>query len=180
LLVRAGGAASAPVADAGPDKKINLGDSVVLNGSVSGTSVNFSWSPASFIDDIHSKTPTVYPPEDAEYTLTVNSEVGCGSSSSSTSVKVYKDEYVPTGFTPKGDGKNDLFRVTAADNYKQFKIVVYNRWGQVIFETTDINKGWNGKFKDVQLASDVYVYYLEIVTASNRRLTKKGTITLIR
>jgi hypothetical protein len=50
----------------------------------------------------------------------------------------------------------------------------------VIFETTDTNKGWNGKFKDVQLASDVYVYYLEIVTASNRRVTKKGTITLIR
>jgi gliding motility-associated-like protein len=169
-----------PVADAGPDKKINLGDSVVLNGSVSGTSINFSWSPASFIDDIHSKTPTVYPPEDAEYTLTVNSEVGCGSSSSSVIVKVYKDVYVPTGFTPNNDGKNDLFRVTAADNYKRFKLLVCNRWGQVIFETTDINKGWNGKFKDVQLASDVYVYYLEIVTASNRKVTKKGTITLIR
>jgi len=169
-----------PVADAGPDKKINLGDSVVLNGSVSGTSVNFSWAPASFIDDIHSKTPTVYPPEDAEYTLTVNSEVGCGSSSSSAIVKVYKDVYVPTGFTPNSDGKNDLFRVTAADNYKRFKLLVYNRWGQVIFETTDINKGWDGKFKDIQLASDVYVYYLEIVTASNRKVTKKGTITLIR
>ena len=169
-----------PVADAGPDKKINLGDSVVLNGSVSGTSINFSWSPPSYIDDVLSKTPTVYPPEDAEYTLTVSSEVGCGSSSSSAIVKVYKDVYVPTGFTPNSDGKNDLFRVTAADNYKRFKLLVYNRWGQEIFETTDISKGWDGKFKDVQLASDVYVYYLEIVTASNRKVTKKGAITLIR
>jgi gliding motility-associated-like protein len=169
-----------PVADAGPDRKINLGDSVVLNGSVSGTSVNFSWSPPSFIDDIHSKTPTVYPPEDAEYILTVNSEVGCGSSSSSAIVKVYKDVYVPSAFTPNNDGKNDLFRVMAADNYKRFKLVVYNRWGQLIFETTDMNKGWDGKFRDVQLASDVYVYYLEIVSASNRTITKKGTITLIR
>jgi len=169
-----------PVADAGPDRKINSGDSIVLNGSVSGTSVNFSWSPASFIDEIHSKTPTVYPPEDAEYTLTVNSEVGCGSSSSTAIVKVYKDVYIPSGFTPNNDGKNDLFRVTAADNYKRFKLAVYNRWGQEIFETTDINKGWDGKFKDAQLASDVYVYYLEIITASNKKITKKGTITLIR
>jgi gliding motility-associated-like protein len=169
-----------PLADAGPGKKINLGDSVVLNGSVSGTSVNFSWTPSSFIDDVHSKTPTVYPPEDAEYTLTVNSEVGCGSSSSSAIVKVYKDVYIPSAFTPNNDGKNDLFRVMAADNYKRFKLVVYNRWGQVMFETTDINKGWDGKFRDVQLASGVYVYYLELVSASNKKITKKGTITLIR
>jgi len=169
-----------PVADAGPDHKINLGDSVVLNGSVSGTSVNFSWSPPAFIDDIHSKTPTVYPPEDAEYTLMVNSEVGCGSSSSSALVKVYKDVYVPTAFTPNNDGKNDVFRVTAADNYRRFKLLVYNRWGQVIFETADINKGWDGKFRDVQLASDVYIYYMEIITASNKKIMKKGTVTLIR
>jgi len=169
-----------PVADAGPDRKINLGDSVVLNGTVSGSSVNFSWSPASFINDNHSKTPAVYPPEDAVYTLTVNSEVGCGSSSSSAIVKVYKDVYVPSAFTPNNDGKNDVFRVTAADNYKRFKLLVYNRWGQVIFETADINKGWDGRFRDVQLASDVYVYYLEIVTASNKKVSKKGTITLIR
>ena len=169
-----------PIADAGPDRKINLGDSIVLTGSVSGTSVNFSWSPPSFMDDIHSKTPKVWPPEDAEYTLTVNSEVGCGSSSSSAIVKVYKDVYVPSGFTPNNDGKNDLFRVTAADNYKRFKLLVYNRWGQVIFATTDMNKGWDGKFREMQLASDVYVYYLEIVTASNKKVTKKGTITLIR
>ena len=169
-----------PVANAGPGKKINLGDSVILNGSVQGDSVNFSWSPPSFINNIHSKTPAVYPPEDAVYTLTVNSEVGCGSSSSAAKVKVYKDVFVPSAFTPNSDGKNDLFRVIAADNYKQFKLLVYNRWGQAIFETTDINKAWDGKFKDVQLASDVYVYYLELVSASNKKITKRGTVTLIR
>ncbi len=112
--------------------------------------------------------------------MTVNSDVGCGSSSSSAKVKVYKDVFVPSAFTPNSDGKNDLFRVIAADNYKQFKLLVYNRWGQAIFETTDINKGWDGKFKDVQLASDVYVYYLELVSASNKKITKRGTVTLIR
>ena len=87
---------------------------------------------------------------------------------------------MPSAFTPNNDGKNDLFRVMTADNNKRFKLLVYNRSGQVIFETTDINKGWDGKFRDVQLASDVYVYYLEIVSASNKKITKKGTITLIR
>jgi gliding motility-associated-like protein len=83
--------------------------------------------------------------------------------------KFIKTYTSPAAFTPNNDGKNDLFRVTAADNYKRFKLLVCNRWGQVIFETSDINKGWDGKFKDVQLASDVYVYYLEIATASNKR-----------
>src|SRR4029079_15525683 len=53
-----------PVADAGPDRQINLGDSATCNLSFQVTSVNFSWSPPSFIDDIHSTTPKVYPPED--------------------------------------------------------------------------------------------------------------------
>src|SRR5438093_2335637 len=103
-----------PLADAGPDRAINLGDSVMLNGSVKGTSVDFSWSPSAYIDDVHSQTPTVYPPEDGIYTLTVNSNVGCGSSVSSVTVKVYRDIFVPNAFSPNNDGKNDKFRVIAA------------------------------------------------------------------
>ena len=169
-----------PVANAGPDRAINLGDSVVLNGSVKGTAVNFQWSPPGFINDVHTQTPKVYPPEDGIYTLTVNSNVGCGSSFSSAAVKVYKDIFVPSAFTPNGDGKNDKFRVLAADNYKQFKLRIYNRWGQLIFETSDIHRAWDGRFNDQQQPSDVYIYYLEIRTASNRNITKKGTVTLIR
>ena len=169
-----------PVADAGPDRAINLGDSVMLNGSVKGTSVDFSWSPSAYTDDVHSKTPTVYPPEDGIYTLTVNSNVGCGSSVSSVTVKVYRDIFVPNAFSPNNDGKNDKFRVIAADNYKRFKLQIYNRWGQLVFETADINKSWDGRFHDVLQSPDVYVYYLEIQTASNKKITKKGTVTLIR
>ena len=95
-------------------------------------------------------------------------------------VKVYRDVYVPTAFTPNQDGKNDQFKVIAADNYKRFKLQVYNRWGQVMFETTDINKGWDGRFKDAVQPSDVYIYYFELITASNKKITKKGTLTLIR
>ena len=169
-----------PFADAGPDRKINFGDSVTLNGNVSGTAIDFHWSPSSFINDIHSTIPNVYPPEDAIYTLTVNSTVGCGSFTSSATVKVYRDIYAPTAFTPNNDGRNDIYRIIAADNYKNFRLQIYNRWGQVVYETTDINKGWDGKVNGLVQASDVYVYYFEILTASNKKITKKGTLTLIR
>jgi gliding motility-associated-like protein len=95
-------------------------------------------------------------------------------------VKVYKDVYVPNAFTPNNDGKNDVFRILAADNNKKFKLLVYNRWGQLIYETTDISKGWDGQFKNIPQPTDVYIYYLEIQTASNKKITKKGTVTLIR
>ncbi len=169
-----------PVSIAGPDKNINAGDTTMLDGSVKGTSVEFYWSPDIFINDIHSVTPKVYPPEDGIYTLTVSSDLGCGTSISSVRVRVYRDVYVPTAFTPNNDGKNDRFRIWAADNYRQFRLLIYNRWGQLIYETNDISKGWDGKFNDQPQPSDVYIYYLEILTASNKKISKKGTFTLLR
>jgi gliding motility-associated-like protein len=169
-----------PVANAGPDKSINLGDTVTLDGSVKGTSVDFYWSPSAFINDIHSITPKVYPPEDGLYTLTASSNLGCGTSASLTKVRVFRDIYVPNAFTPNGDGKNDRFHVLAADNYKEFKLRIYNRWGQLVYETNDINKGWNGRFGEQPQPSDVYIYYLQIRTASNKEISKKGTFALLR
>jgi len=169
-----------PVANAGPDKKINAGDTVILDGSVTGTSVDFQWSPPAFIDDIHSVTPKVYPPQEATYTLTVNSNLGCGSSVSSVKVIVYNDIYVPNAFTPNNDGKNDKFGAIGPDTYKRFRLMVYNRWGQLVFRTTDMNKEWDGRFNGTMQPAGAYVYNLEILSVSNKKITKKGSVTLLR
>jgi gliding motility-associated-like protein len=169
-----------PVADAGPELGINAGDSIMINGSVSGSLVNYSWSPNNYINDVNLEKPTVYPPQDFTYTLTVSSTVGCGTSTSTVLVKVFRDIFIPTAFTPNNDGKNDRFRVYAAANYKKFSLSVYNRWGQAVFRTTDISKEWDGRVNDLPQAAGVYVYYVEIVTANNKKISRKGVLTLVR
>ena len=166
--------------NAGSDQNINMGDSVILNATVKGTSVNFYWSPPTFINDIHSVTPIVYPIDNAVYTLTANSTVGCGSATSSVKIKVYKNIFIPNAFTPNDDGKNDKFRITAADNYQQFKLLIFNKYGRIIYSTTAVNNGWDGRFKGELQPTGPYVYYVEILTASNKKLTKKGTFMLLR
>ena len=166
--------------NAGADQSINIGDSVILNATVKGTSVNFYWSPVTFINDIHSVTPVVYPIDNAVYTLTAHSTVGCGSATSSVKIKVYKNVFIPNAFTPNDDGKNDKFRIIAADNYKQFKLLIFNKGGRIIYSTTNIMDGWDGRFKGELQPTGSYVYYVEIRTASNKKISKKGTIMLLR
>ena len=97
-------------------------------------------------------------------------------------MRVYKgpDIYVPTGFTPNGDGKNDKFTPfpVGIKSYKYFR--VFNRWGQLIFSTTKLHDGWDGKLGGREQPSGAYVWMIEGVTKDDRVITKKGTVTLIR
>ena len=169
-----------PIAVAGPDRTIVLGDTVLLNGFVKGTAIVSSWSPTSFINNPQSATPRVFPNQNTQYTLTVRSTVGCGSSTSSAFVKVYKDINIPSAFTPNGDGKNDRFKVFAADGYKLIKFQVYNRWGQTVFSAKETSESWDGKVNNQQQPADTYVYYLEMESLQLKKIVKKGTVTLVR
>lgn len=169
-----------PVAMAGPDRTIVIGDTVQLNGVVSGTAVRFSWSPFQYMNDNTVVMPQVSPPAAMLYTLTAESMLGCGKVQDEVMVKVYRDIYVPNGFSPNADGKNDVFKITAADGYRLLKFQVFNRWGQVVYEGRDLSTGWNGKWKGLPQPADTYVYYLKIGATDGRTLSKKGTVTLIR
>src|ERR1041385_5129573 len=65
--------------------------------------------------------------------------------------------YIPSAFTPNNDGINDVFGVNG-EGLQNFHIMVYDRWGQVIFETTNPHQNWDGKYKGVQVESGVYTY----------------------
>ncbi len=169
-----------PVADAGPDKIIVNGDSVNLNASAEGTSVNFYWSPPVYMDNSHLINPKVYPPEDVLYTLNAISTVGCGTAISDVKVTVYNDIYIPNAFTPNGDGKNDEFRISALENYKLVNLVIYNRWGVLVFKAANSYKGWDGRFNGILQPVGAYVYNLELERGSGRRIVKQGTILLLQ
>ncbi|MFL5788086.1 MAG: gliding motility-associated C-terminal domain-containing protein, partial [Flavisolibacter sp.] len=169
-----------PVANAGPNKTIVKGDSVLLNGFVDGTHINYFWTPTSFMGNSKIVTPLVSPPSDQLFTLTAQSTLGCGTASSSVMVKVYNDIFIPNTFSPNNDGKNDIFRIVAADGYRLLKFQVFNRWGQLIFNSNDLGKGWNGMYNTIPQPEDTYVYIVELESAYGRIINKKGTITLIR
>lgn len=169
-----------PVAYAGTDKTIVTGDTVLLNALVRGTAIKSAWSPPTFISDPSLITPKVFPPENTRYTLTASSTVGCGSSTSSVLIKVFKDIYIPTAFTPNGDGINDRLRIFAADGYKLNKFLIYNRLGQLVFKAKNTEDGWDGTMNNNPQSADTYVFYLEIENTEHKKIEKKGTITLIR
>ncbi|HUS01942.1 MAG TPA: gliding motility-associated C-terminal domain-containing protein [Chitinophagaceae bacterium] len=169
-----------PKVNAGTDKTIIRGDTLQLNGTVTGTAVNFLWSPPTFMNNSQSLNPTVAPQLDITYTLSAHSTVGCGNADASIKIKVYNDIYLPTAFTPNGDGKNDRFMVIAADGYKLIQFQVYNRWGAVVYDAKDFTNGWDGIYKGLPQPSDVYTYYLEVSSKKNKILTKKGVVTLLR
>nr|MBP6415944.1 gliding motility-associated C-terminal domain-containing protein [Chitinophagaceae bacterium] len=116
-----------------------------------------------------------------QYRVITSTIAGCKGEGYVT-VRVYKgpDIYVPTGFTPNGDGKNDKFTPfpVGIKSYKYFR--VFNRWGQLIFSTTKLHDGWDGKLGGREQPSGAYVWMIEGVTKDDRVITKKGTVTLIR
>ncbi|SHE35911.1 gliding motility-associated C-terminal domain-containing protein [Cnuella takakiae] len=88
--------------------------------------------------------------------------------------------YVPTAFSPKGDGKNDQFRPLVFGDIQQYHFTVFKRWGKKIFETKDANKGWNGNFKGAGDGSQVYTWTCLVQLRGKAKLLHKGTVTLVR
>jgi gliding motility-associated-like protein len=87
--------------------------------------------------------------------------------------------FIPNSFTPNGDGLNDVLRVYG---YKiaTLKLVVFNQWGEKLFETADQSRGWDGSYKGKQQPSGVYMYVCRMVLTDGTTLDKKGSINLIR
>lgn len=86
--------------------------------------------------------------------------------------------YVPNSFTPNGDGLNDQFFVQG-EAIQTFKMQVFNRWGDLVFESNDVNNGWDGKFNGNLVPQGAYVYKLSASSITGRRTTKEGTINVL-
>lgn len=89
--------------------------------------------------------------------------------------------YVPNAFSPNGDTKNDIFKVSGTELIAEFHLRIFNRYGQLIFETTDKNKGWDGSIKNQPVETGNYVYLLEYKeSASAKKQMVRGSCLLIR
>jgi gliding motility-associated-like protein len=151
-----------PTANAGPDKTIIKGRTILLEGSATGQSINYSWQPAVNLDNPQQLQPMANPPAEMDYTLTVTSANGCGTATDAMHVFVFKDIYIPTAFSPNGDGLNDTWKIPALAAFPAFELTVFNRFGQKVFQNKNTNTAWDGMFKGAPLAAGSYVYVIDL------------------
>lgn len=147
-----------PVANAGEDKSLVVGNSITLDGSSNETAVTYNWSPSDFLSDPRVLNPICSTTKSITYTLTVTSLNGCGISSDDVNVKVYDKLFIPNGITPNGDGINDSWNIPGLDSYTKVHVRVFNRYGTIVYESTNKTVSWDGTFKGKLLAEAVYYY----------------------
>ena len=144
----------------------------------------FVWTPSTGLDNPFVPNPIVtigQIGEDRVYQVTASTIAGC-KGEGYVRVRVYKgpDIYVPSGFTPNGDGRNDRFTPFPVGIKSLTYFRIFNRWGQQIFSTNRLHEGWDGTLNGTKQPSGVYVWMIQAVTDDNRVINKKGTVTIIR
>jgi gliding motility-associated-like protein len=114
------------------------------------------------------------------YTVTVSNV--CGTKTDSIYIYDQCDFpiYMPNAFTPNGDRLNDVFRVPAVNLNRLIQFTIYNRWGKIVFQTNNINKGWDGNVNYIPQQPGIYIYYLQMENLIGKAINQKGTFTLIR
>ena len=168
------------IANAGPrDTSVVIGEPLLLNGT-GGTT--YLWNPPIWLNNAAIKNPVALPQSSIQYVLTATSANGC-IGTDTIDIKLYKidpDMYVPTAFTPNGDGNNDIFKPILIGMKELRYFRVYNRWGQLLYSTGEIGKGWDGKFAGRGQDPATYVWMAEAVTYKGDVRFKKGYVVLIR
>ena len=116
------------------------------------------------------------------YHLTVR-KASCIVDTGNIKVIVFKtkpDIFVPTAFTPNGDGKNDILKAIPV-GIRQFDFLnIYNRWGQLIFSTTNADNGWDGTVKGLMQPSGTYIFITQGTAYTGEKIIKKGSIVILR
>lgn len=159
-----------------------IGSNVTLFGLPSGMDT-YSWSPTTGVSEPTMQQTNATVNATTIFTLTV-SEGAC-IESDTTEVKVYEiiceDPYVfiPNAFSPNGDNENDILYVRGIWIEKMI-FRIFDRWGEMVFESTDPTIGWDGTFKDRKLDPDVYDFYLDVTCIGGLKSIVKGNVTLMK
>jgi len=154
-----------------------LSTSITIRNPQGGTS--YVWSTGDIGTSID-----IAPLNTTTYTVTATDVNGCtGVAQITVNVRTVpcteSDEYLPNAFTPNGDNFNDILFVKS-NVITEMTLVIFNRWGQEVFRTTDINTGWDGTFQGKDCTPDAYAYYLQASCINGDTFAKKGNVSLIR
>jgi len=185
------------VSFAEPILEIELGDSTTrLEPIITpiGTQVDsFIWTPTQYLSDPTVEQPIVFPLESLEYTLEIVDENGCDASGSVfVELDANRNVYIPSAFSPNGDGVNDEFRIYPCVGVTEISSVrIFDRWGNQVFEApeADVSSGlfcdgglplWDGRFRGEDMNMGVYVYVVEVTFLDGVTLFYRGDLNLVR
>jgi len=165
-----------PIAYAGQDSTVIKGESIKLNGS---GGIDFLWVPNDYLDCDNCHDPISKPDNDITYVLSVTDTNGCISTDTiNITVDFFSNIYMPSAFSPNGDGINDVFYVRGL-NISEIQLMIFDRWGNLVFETTDQSIGWNGYYRGTLFVPEVFMYVLTGKDPEGKKINFKGNITLV-
>lgn len=168
------------IANAGPsDTTVVAGEPLQLKAT---GGIAYLWTPNQWLNDNTSQTPVSLPKDNIRYRVEVTTADGC-KAMDSINVWLYnvtEDIYVPTGFSPNGDGKNDVLRPILLGMMKLSYFKVFNRFGELVFQTSENGVGWDGVYNGRPQDAATFVWMAEGTTYKGVVRRKKGYAVLIR
>lgn len=173
----------APVANAGNDVTIVGGTGIGITATGGGT---YNWSPASGLSCTTCPNPQAQPTITTQYCVMVTDVNGCTDVDCMTiTVDVpcpSNDQFsVPNAFSPNKDGHNDIFNIQGwMPCMTQFEMIIYDRWGEKVFESKDITIGWDGSYNGKNLDPAVFVYYVHATLVNGAEIVKRGNVSLVK
>jgi gliding motility-associated-like protein len=170
---------AAPIANAGLDITIHAGSSAQLNATGGGV---YLWSPAQGLGCTNCPDPTAAPLAPTTYCVEVTDDItGCSDTDCMKIDFECGDIYMPNAFSPNNDNLNDQQCVVINDDcIKSATLTIFDRWGEKVFESTDMELCWDGTYKGKQLSTAVFAYLLDATLTTGEKINKSGKITLVR
>lgn len=160
------------------DTTIKYGQSVLLNAF---GAAQYYWTPIAGVTNANIASTMVQPLVTTTYVVTGTGVNGCKDRDSVKITVDYRSPVsVPSAFSPNGDGKNDVFRLVGVTFQTLMEFRIFNRWGQEVFSTNNINDGWNGTFNGKDADMGIYTYIIRVGYPDGTAETLKGDVNLIR
>lgn len=164
--------------NAGPDVTILAGDVTQL--AAAGSAGTYQWTPSAGLSSATILNPTASPAQTTTYTIQVTTPNGCKASDNVT-VNVVPNCVKPMeAFSPNGDGINDRWLVTNGGCATTVKAQVFNRYGNIVFESGNYNNDWDGKYKGKAVADGTYYYAILYTLINGKTVFMKGNLTILR
>ncbi len=170
---------NSPNIDAGPYIIKTMNDAAEIKATLTDTgSFTYQWTPANGLSSTSILRPFTNTINDMLYTIKVVGGAGNCEATDTVSVRVLKTLYIPSAFSPNGDGRHDVWNIPAINGNTSALVTIFNRWGQVIFESHGYTKPWDGTYKGIAQPTGAYYYMIQPDVKKEKKVV--GYVVIVR